>query len=322
MFKQKISIIVPVYNVEEFLPRCIESILNQTYVNWELLLIDDGSLDNSGKVCDKYAEIDGRIKVFHKENGGVSSARNVGLERNTGDWITFIDADDALDSKTLSFCSQYFSEVDMIRFSIRYLHSQDGKHYNDFIIDEISKELYLSQIVARDTVLGVCGGIYKKCLFEEHKLRFDTSLISGEDWLMLVLLVYYSSKVKLLNLPLYLYTVFNPNSCTYTYNYKTALSSIRAERSIEAILASKCGEQYYKASVKGRCRLVNDFVSHCIKHPELITKTEFYQFINEGGSISFQDIKYSDYSIIRRIRLLIYSTFWGKKIISIRLAKV
>ena len=77
----EVSIIVPIYNTEKYLPRCIDSILGQTYKDFELLLIDDGSTDNSGKICDEYAEKDSRIRVFHKENGGVSSARNLGFDQ-------------------------------------------------------------------------------------------------------------------------------------------------------------------------------------------------------------------------------------------------
>ena len=89
-----ITIIVPVYKVEQYLSKCIDSIWAQTFQNWELLLIDDGSPDNSGKICDEYALKDSRIKVFHKKNGGVSSARNLGIDNAEGEWITFIDSDD------------------------------------------------------------------------------------------------------------------------------------------------------------------------------------------------------------------------------------
>lgn len=90
----KISIIVPVYKVEKYIRKCIDSILASSFTDFELLLIDDGSPDNSGRICDDFAERDSRVKVFHKENGGVSSARNVGLENVSGEWITFIDSDD------------------------------------------------------------------------------------------------------------------------------------------------------------------------------------------------------------------------------------
>ena len=90
----KISIIVPVYNAEQWLERCIESIVAQTYADWELLLVDDGSNDRSGDICDRYAASDPRIQAFHKPNGGVSSARNLGLDHAQGEWITFVDSDD------------------------------------------------------------------------------------------------------------------------------------------------------------------------------------------------------------------------------------
>ena len=97
----KISVIVPVYKTEKYLPECIESILAQTFPDFELILVDDGSPDNSGKICDDYATRDSRIRVFHKENGGVSSARNLGLDNARGEWIAFVDSDDTVGEKYL-----------------------------------------------------------------------------------------------------------------------------------------------------------------------------------------------------------------------------
>ncbi|MBQ8299715.1 MAG: glycosyltransferase [Clostridia bacterium] len=94
--KKKISVIVPIYNVEKYLPACIESIQNQSYMNLEIILVDDGTPDNSGKIADEYAKKDGRIKVIHKPNGGLSDARNVGMDAATGDYIMFIDSDDLM----------------------------------------------------------------------------------------------------------------------------------------------------------------------------------------------------------------------------------
>ena len=94
--KDLISIIIPVYNVEEYIKECLDSLLNQTYKNIEIIIVDDGSKDGSGNICDEYAKKDNRIKVIHKENGGVSKARNVGLDIATGKYITFLDSDDYL----------------------------------------------------------------------------------------------------------------------------------------------------------------------------------------------------------------------------------
>ena len=101
----KISVIIPVYNAGKTLHRCVDSILVQTFSDFEVLLIDDGCKDNSGNICDEYAKKDSRVKVVHKDNGGVSSARNVGLNKAKGEWITFIDADDYI-------ASDFFSVID------------------------------------------------------------------------------------------------------------------------------------------------------------------------------------------------------------------
>ena len=99
----RISIIVPVYNVEKYLKKCVDSILGQTFTDFELLLIDDGSTDNSGSICDELAKTDNRIKVIHKENGGLSDARNIGIEVAKGDFIGFIDSDDYIDEDMYAF---------------------------------------------------------------------------------------------------------------------------------------------------------------------------------------------------------------------------
>ncbi|MCD8385610.1 MAG: glycosyltransferase family 2 protein [Bacteroidales bacterium] len=108
--RPQISIIVPVYNAEATLYRCIDSILNQTFMDWELLLIDDGSRDESGRICDQYAQIDSRIRAFHKPNAGVSSARNVGLDHAIGEWIAFADSDDYTNSRWLETFAIHFDK--------------------------------------------------------------------------------------------------------------------------------------------------------------------------------------------------------------------
>jgi glycosyltransferase involved in cell wall biosynthesis len=96
MKKPDVSIVVPVYNAAKYLNRCLDSIMGQSYGNWECVLVDDGSVDDSGRICDEYVEKDKRFRVVHKENGGVSSARNVGIDRSEGEWLYFCDADDEL----------------------------------------------------------------------------------------------------------------------------------------------------------------------------------------------------------------------------------
>ena len=120
--QEKISIIVPVYNVENYLERCVESILKQTYTNFELLLINDGSTDQSGELCDQLVSKNGNIKVFHLKNAGVSNARNVGIQNSTGEWITFVDSDDFITNDYLETLISAVDGDDSIGFSIGRLH--------------------------------------------------------------------------------------------------------------------------------------------------------------------------------------------------------
>ena len=112
-----ISVVIPVYKVENYLERCVNSVINQTYKNLEIILVDDGSPDNCGIICDRYAEVDDRVKVIHKKNGGLSSARNSGIDISSGKYITFIDSDDWVDKDYVEYLF-YLIQKDMTKISI------------------------------------------------------------------------------------------------------------------------------------------------------------------------------------------------------------
>ena len=255
----KVSILVPVYGVEACLDKCVESVLKQTYSDWELLLVDDGSPDRSGAICDEWAKRDKRIKVFHKENGGVSSARNMGLDNLLGEWIMFIDADDAVTPDTLSTCSQYFDVFDIVLFSMKYVYSKDGAQTEDYILPVVSREEYISRIVSRKTILGVCGGIYRARIFKENNIRFDENLINGEDWLVLTNLMLAAKDAKILPLPFYLYNKTNESSCTSSINFKKSYSAICALSRLIEVLNNYMPNKYSQAISMAKCELGYDF---------------------------------------------------------------
>ena len=123
----KISVIVPVYKAEAYLHRCVDSILAQTFQDFEVLLIDDGSPDRSGEICDEYARKDKRVRVFHKENGGVSSARNMGLDNARGEYVCFVDSDDWLDEEMFAIICSFFlsnKQIDILFWGFQYDYSQ------------------------------------------------------------------------------------------------------------------------------------------------------------------------------------------------------
>ena len=175
----KISVIVPVYNTEKYLHRCINSVLVQTYTDFELLLIDDGSKDSSGTICDEYAAQDTRVRVFHKENGGVSSARNLGLGNAQGEWITFVDSDDYIEENFLKSFEGYF-DADLIVGNMMDMSS------NKNLLEDIVEGYYYSLCdVLKGNFTNLvfqssCGKLFRTRL--SRNIQFDEKMASGEDF--------------------------------------------------------------------------------------------------------------------------------------------
>ena len=200
----KISIIVPVYKVEQYLPKCIDSILSQTYPNWELLLIDDGSPDNSGNICDEYAQQDKRIRVFHKENGGVSSARNLGLDYADGDYVMFVDSDDWLSYDCLQVCVNEVeaNKLDALQFGFTSITENNEKR----LVKNLSSILDGEQYIKLNN-FNVCvwGGIYKREIIEEYKLRFPKELKLAEDQIFVLSFFKHTRRIKYMDRAMYYY---------------------------------------------------------------------------------------------------------------------
>lgn len=170
-----ISVIIPVYNVEDYIHRCINSVLNQTYKNLEIILVDDGALDRSGDICDEYSEQDQRIIVVHKENGGLSSARNAGLDIARGKFISFVDSDDWIAKDTMQYCINLINSeeemVDVVQYGVALVSSESEQISNkgDTITRFKGKDIlnHLMVMSTRtDSYFSVC-----RCLFAAHLLK-------------------------------------------------------------------------------------------------------------------------------------------------------
>lgn len=180
-----ISIIVPIYNADNFLHRCVDSILAQSYADFELLLIDDGSKDSSGAICDAYAVKDIRVRVFHKENGGVSSARNLGLDNAQGEYITFCDADDYVAPDWLAAYRKAMAEnVDL---AIQGYYSIEGVNaiakslqpYQGTGVE--AKRQLITSLFSQEVYYYLWVKLFRRDLLEAHHIRFDEQSILGED---------------------------------------------------------------------------------------------------------------------------------------------
>ena len=253
----KVSIIVPVYKADKYIYRCVDSILAQTLSDIEILLIDDGSPDKSGIICDEYAHRDPRIKVFHKDNGGVSSARNVGIDNARGEWISFVDADDWIEPETIETCINAAEGYEMIRFGMKSIFT--GHVIEDRRINEKwDYNEYLSNVVARQTIVGVWGGLYLRSVFIDNNIRFNSKFTLGEDWLVLFTYLKRISRLKIIDRPFYNYNKMNEMSATSTLCMQKymQLNEVASEICYDPYLSYRVGYNAIaslKANICGYC---------------------------------------------------------------------
>lgn len=241
-----ISIIIPVYNSEKYLKRCLSSIINQTYKDIEIIIIDDGSTDSSNKICKEYALSDNRIKVININNSGVSNARNKGLDVANGEYIAFVDSDDVVDEKFIetmyNYCQEYNSKLCAV--NVNYFYKNKVKkplHMKTGLIDK--KQYYRSLVY---NIKGfVCNKLYHKTLIKN--VRFDSGISICEDLLFNVKVAASIKNAIVVNK--YLYNYFQNIDATYNSNYNSKkISEIWAYDKIIKKISKDCPEVliYYK----------------------------------------------------------------------------
>lgn len=216
-----ISVIVPVYNTEKLLGKCIESVLKQTYTNFELILIDDGSSDTSGVICDSYAYEDERIKVIHIENSGVSLARNTGLQSAIGDFIAFLDSDDYLEPDFLEHAIKNITNADVYISGIT-MYGGNGscqyipKFYGNITIKNLYESIFFT--IPQICVSGPFCKMFKKKIITENSIWFDPKLRCGEDTDFNLSYMRYAKSAYIENKSYYNYYRGNSNSLYSSYN--------------------------------------------------------------------------------------------------------
>ncbi|WP_314023341.1 glycosyltransferase [Gemella sanguinis] len=187
---EKISVIVPVYNVEQYLERCVDSIINQTYTNLEIILVNDGSTDNSGKLCDELAKKDKRIRVIHKENGGLSDARNRGIDESESDLVGFIDSDDYIDSDMYEVLLKNLNDTDadlsMCALYDVYNNTPEAQVTNKETWKLSSEQAIKMVMEAKILSVTAVNKLYRKSLFTD--LKFEVGKIAEDAFIMIKLL--------------------------------------------------------------------------------------------------------------------------------------
>lgn len=213
------SILIPAYNVENYISRCLDSILEQRYTDFEVVIIDDGSIDNTLSICKVYAGKDNRIHVYHQINSGVAAARNFALDKAKGEWIVFIDADDYVESNYLeSFYKSILlnPDIDVVVCGYFIITPNEIKERKQFYL---SKQEYLLKILQGENVATTLWAkAIRKELVEKHKIKFLPSINMGEDLCFLSISLYYSKDVCFLRECLYYWNHANTNSMTSNSN--------------------------------------------------------------------------------------------------------
>ena len=233
-----VSVIVPVYNVEKYLPRCLDSLVNQTYENLEILLVDDGSADSSGEICDAYAAKDNRIRVFHIPNGGVSNARNLALDNMAGEYVTFVDSDDWLEVDWVESAFCELKKANVLLYIGGYVKNYPDssekvihKYMPHSVLTRIEcmKEMYMKPPAETAFLWEVCGKLFHAKLWKP--VRFAPGISMQEDGLAFWHILQRVNKV--LYVPAYNYHYFSrENSAVNTLKARYILDSFVVDKRI------------------------------------------------------------------------------------------
>lgn len=249
-----ISIIMPVYNSDKYIRRSIDSIIRQTYQNWELILVDDGSTDASGRICDEYAELDPRIHVIHKENGGVASARQVGTDEACGEYSIHCDADDWIEPTMLEDMYSRAKDVsaDIVVSNFYYNYSDKSESIYTVNVPSVASD-FIKEILYGNSFGALWHKLIRHSLYRKFKVRFVDGVNYCEDVLVLAQFLKNEVRIEYLDNAYYHYCLENEDSITrnYTRNtYQMRQSSVKALRNILPDSEYKKSVDYFALLIK------------------------------------------------------------------------
>lgn len=293
-----ISIICPVYNAEKYIHKCIDSVLKQTFTDFELLLIDDGSPDCSGRICDEYAEKDSRVQVFHKENGGVASARQMGLDNAKGEYTIHVDPDDWVEPNMLEelYVKAKETNADMVicDYWVNYKkyerYQVSGQHRDN-------STLYLKDIICKYHG-SLCNKLIKRsCYYQPQQIDFIPGQNLFEDLIVCAKILINPRRIVYLNKAFYHYAQINPDS--YTRNKKMYDDRLRLNNILFSLLDSneyfleriylKKIEAYY--ALKENIFRKKEYINKYIHLKDYITESIYDNTVNKA-LVGFYNIEY------------------------------
>ena len=317
-----ISIIVPIYNVDKFLSKCIESILSQSYHEFELLLINDGSIDKSAHICDEYSLKDKRIKVIHQSNKGVTAARKIGWQKSQGKWIVFVDADDIAHFNCLDILlTQAVNNCcDIVNASFQSIPS--GRIWIHKKLGLLSREEYLESFLNNQTYGVVYASIYKKSIFQDSTFAFDSSLKIGEDVLTNIELALRANKILNLSEIIYDYrenleSVMNQKVLHPSYlerYYNTTAEIFRRINNVDESYFVKLNKEKYKAQIDA---FFSPHISFDDYYYEILNKTQqiLVNSENLNGRKTILSLAIKNKPLAKIVKAVLYFAFIGKKLL-------
>ena len=252
MEKFQISIIVPIYNVEKYVRQCIESIINQTYKNLQIILVDDGSTDTSGLICDEYASIDDRIEVIHKKNGGLVTARKIGLQKAKGEYIGFVDGDDYIDDNMYESLLGYILKQDVDMVHTGYWHEKGNATYSNtnfetgFIECPEDKSLLLRNILLQHNNIehSIWSKLFKRSLIVKSYYDVNDECSYGEDLVCMISTIINADRIYILNRAYYHYRV-RSESLSHGMGLGGISKEIKLYNNIKSVLIKYKFDNYY-----------------------------------------------------------------------------
>lgn len=242
-----VSVIVPVYNTKEYLIKCLESIINQTYTNLEIIIIDDGSNDGSYDICDKYLELDSRIKVIHNTNRGVSVTRNIGIDIATGKYILFIDSDDWVEK---NYIEVLYNNIQNSDISICSYYTVTKRNVNiindDKKIEKIDKIVGLKYLIGNEQYRGyLWNKLFKLDIIKNNNIKFKPDIYIYEDLLFVAEYINAADNITYIHQSLYYYRMRKSSSLNQEFTMKN-MTKIKAFKMLESIYTKDKKELYEK----------------------------------------------------------------------------
>lgn len=305
-----ISVVVPIYNAEKYICKMAHSVFSQRFQDWEMLLVDDGSKDSSGSICDALAAQDSRIKVFHTPNRGVTAARKFGVEKASGEWIYFVDADDAMAPDSMEIMVEAGQGCDIV---IGNKQIVSGTSAVDEIMNAKNEYLnsleFLSGLIVNKISQYITGRMFRKELFENGTIDIPAELIMAEDFIMNVQLGNKAKRIALVKDIVYKYYVYDESvshtfrsSLTYEEKFCNCLEKAVKQGAYYEDLKDQLAFQNLRAlkmgfmSQKGKVDMKNEFLRKTLKQARELSLTRGWKLF-----IMLVPFKHIGYSVLKRI---------------------